>query len=231
MNQALYRQSLKFGAVSAVIFMLLFGTGWAVVAGWFPPPSPTLSAEEIARQYGENFMRIRLGLVLMMTGTLFFVPFTGALCTLIAKIEGRFGVWSVCALCGGFATTIFIFYPTQWWYAAVYRPERNPDLIYLISDAAWMQFVGAVMPALPLWIALAAVSFAEAGENRIFARWYAYFCAWMTVTFLPSQLLFFVKTGPFAWDGFLALYFPAIMFFAWFMPTIRYIWKEAERVG
>jgi hypothetical protein len=229
MNPDIYRQSLKFGGWSGILFCVLFGIGWAGIAGWFPPPAPSLSVTDVAQMYLEKTMRIRVGCLFMMLGSLFFIPFTGALTTLIAKIEGRFGVWSVTALCGGALTTLFIFYPTMWWLTNAFRPDRDPNLIYMFNDWAWLQFVGAVFPALGIWMALSVVSFAEKDEDRLFARWYGYFNFWIMVSFFPSQLLFFVKTGPFAWNGLFAIYLPATTFFGWFIPTLRFIWKNADK--
>jgi hypothetical protein len=229
MNQDLYRQTMKFGAIGGVLFCVLLGIGWAGIAGWFPPPSPTLTQDQVAEMYRTDFMKIRVGCLFMMIGTLFFIPFTGAVTTILSRIEGRFGVLSVCGLCGGLVTAIFIFYPTQWWYTAAFRPDRAAELLYVLNDWAWLQFVGAAMPAIPMWLALSIAALAEKGEDRFFPRWYGYFTAWITISFLPSQLLFFVKTGPFAWDGALALYFPAVMFFIWFFPTVYFIWRAANR--
>jgi hypothetical protein len=53
------------------IFALIFGIGFAVLAGFVPPPSPHDSAAQIARLFDSD--SIRAGTVVMMAGT----PFIG----------------------------------------------------------------------------------------------------------------------------------------------------------
>ena len=231
MNLSLERKALKFGGWSAIIFSLCIGTALLLVLGWVPPTPPTATENEIFGLYQQHYLRIRSGMILIMLGAGFIIPFTSAVSALIARVEGGFGMLSGTALVSGFAIAVLTFLPALVWLIAAFRPDRNPELLYLLSDSAWLIFVGALFITYPFFIVRAIACFAEKGENRVFQRWFGYFNAWIAISFLPGQLLFFVKTGPFAWDGLLSFYLPFGAFFLWLVPTIGYIWKAANETG
>ena len=51
-------------------------------------------------------------------------------------------------------------------------------------------------------------------------------CIWVLLGQLPGQLLFFFKTGPFAWNGLFAFYLPMTVFFVWFIAAF-YVMRKA----
>jgi len=231
MDLTLTKRSLRFGGWSAVIFSLCIGIGLVLIVGWVPPTPPTATAGEIYQLYQADYFRIRTAMIFIMLGAGFIIPFTSAVSVLIARVEGGFGTLSATALVSGFAIALLTFFPAVVWLVAAFRPERNPELLYLLNDASWLMFVGALFITYPFFIVLAIACFAESGEVRVFQRWFGYFNAWIAISFLPGQLLFFVKTGPFAWNGLLAFYLPFGAFFLWLVPTVRYLWKAANETG
>jgi hypothetical protein len=59
---------------SGVVFAASLGTG-LLIAGFLPPPSPSNSAELVAQTFGNDQNRIRAGMILMLVGAPFLVPF------------------------------------------------------------------------------------------------------------------------------------------------------------
>ena len=55
-------------AWGGIVFVVLFLLGWVIVGGFFPPPSPLASAEEIAAFYGQNTGAVRAGLLTNASG-------------------------------------------------------------------------------------------------------------------------------------------------------------------
>jgi hypothetical protein len=47
-----------------LLFLPLFWLG-LMVAGWFPPPTPNLSVDEVARMFSEDRVRIRIGVLIL----------------------------------------------------------------------------------------------------------------------------------------------------------------------
>jgi len=220
---------IVFGAWCGIAFMVLFLGGWFFLAEFLPPHRPTDNAETIAEIVRGNIFGIRIAMILQELGAAAWVFFSGALVKLVSEAEKEIGVltWVTAMACIGNACLIF--YPSMWWLTATFRPDRDAELIYLLNDAAWLQFVGGLFLAWPFFISLALTAFTENEGDRRFSRWYGYLSVWAAVLFLPGQLLFFLKTGPFAWNGLLGLYVPVAAFATWIGTTTFYMMRAARR--
>ena len=74
-------------AYSVFGFIAVFLVGWVVLAGFVPPPSPTDSAQHIAAAYEERLVGIRVGLVLCIFASALLLPWGGAICAQMLRIE------------------------------------------------------------------------------------------------------------------------------------------------
>ena len=228
--KSLEQNLMNFGAWCGIAVIILMLGGLAVIAGFFPPHPPSAGAEEIAEIYRSNFYRIRIGLIIMMFSSAAMIGFTSATSVLISKIEGKHGFLSNAYLISGYGLALLIFYPAIWWLIGAYRPDRDIELIYLMNDAGWLQFVGGLFIGWPMFIILAAAAFVDNEDNPYLPRWYGYLNAWATIAFLPGQIIFFVYSGPFAWDGLLGFYIPLTAFLIWGLPTSYYLRQASKRV-
>jgi hypothetical protein len=232
MNVMASRNEQMFGAWSGIIYALLLVLGWWLVAGFVPPPKPSAGAEEIAKLFQDHTMNIRIGMIIIMFGAMFYMPWTAVLAQQISRIEGRIGMLTWCQVMAGTCNVLLTFYPPLLWLIISFRPERPVQLTYLLNDAAWLLFVGGLTPLLPAVIAIGAASFRKQKEPAIFPRWLGYFNFWCLLLFLPGQLMFFFKTGPFAWNGLLAFWLPISAFAVWFVVIFlvlkKAIYREAE---
>lgn len=200
-----------------MLVILLFGG--LLAAGWVPPLSPADTADEIAQMYADNANGIRLGAVLMLFGAGFTVPLGALIACHIKQIEGDFSPLANIQVIGAAGGLFAISMPVLIFGAAAFRPERDPDLLQLLTDLAWVPFIMNGPPAI-----LQAVSFGVAilGDDREkppFPRWFGYFNFWAAFCFLPAFLLVFFKTGPFAWNGLLSFWLAAALFGGWFLLT------------
>jgi hypothetical protein len=62
--------------------------------------------------------------------------------------------------------------------------------------------------------------FTDRRSAPAFPRWAGYLQIFVSVSFLPAVLAFFLKTGPFAWNGLLVWWFPFATFTVWFFTMI-----------
>ena len=69
-------------------------------------------------------------------------------------------------------------------------------------------------------------AFIDKSPQPVFPRWFGYANLWVVLLLLPGQMIFFFKTGPFAWNGLIAFYLAFIVFAAWF-PLAFYILRKA----
>ena len=218
-----------FGAWCSLLYVAALLIGWWLLAGYLPPHPPTADAATIAAIYQDDAVVIRLGMIFVMFGAACYIPFTAVIAQQISRIEGGVGVLTLSQLMGGMGNVFLTFYPAIWWVIASFRPDRPAELIQLINDAAWLQFVGGLTPFLPILVSIAVASLADDSEQPVFPRWCGYLNLWAFVLFLPTQLIFFFKSGPFAWNGFLAFWLPLTVFIVWFVVMFMVLRKGILR--
>ena len=216
-----------FGAWCGVYYLVILGIGFWFFPDFIPPHDPAAGSAEIAAIFQADFFKIRIGMVINMFGALIIMPFSLAIAMEIKQVEGGTGMLTMWQLMGGLSTAILTFYPAMWWLLASYRPDRAPELIQLINDAAWLQFIGGLSIFLPCFITVAIASFMDKREQPVFPRWIGYVSIWSCVLFLPGQLIFFFHGGPFAWNGILGFWVPITAIMAWFFLMTYQIRKVA----
>lgn len=213
-------------AYSGLAFALLTLIGIIFLAKFFPPPSPALGTEAVLEIYTGNLQGVRAAMVTMMMGAGLFIPFTSLITHYIIRIEGRVGVISIMQIMGGYSNMLLFFYPCLWWLTASFRPDRDVELIHMLHDAAWLQYLGAIAPFLFMLGSAAIAAFVDDSQTPVFPRWYGYFSLFALMLFLPDQLIFFFKTGPFAWNGLFGWWIPLFDFFGWILTTF-YLLRKA----
>ena len=72
-----------------------------------------------------------------------------------------------------------------------------------------------VFPLITAHLSVAAATLGDQRSVPVFARWVGYLNLWMAVLLAPGVLVLFFKTGPFAWNGLFAFWFPLVLFLTW----------------
>jgi hypothetical protein len=108
---------------SVFVFITLFPIGWVLLARMVPPPSPMETPREIAQFYGDNIIGIRIGLVIAIFASALLLPWGGAICTQMLRLEGPRTplTWAWIAAQG--CVVIEFVYPCTFWLVAAFRPE------------------------------------------------------------------------------------------------------------
>ncbi len=199
-----------------------------LTAGFVPPPSPELPADEIAAIYRENANLIRSGMILGLTGTVGFVTLVGAISVQLRRIRGISRLAPYLQLGAGSIGVLTVMFPVMIFAIAAFRPEREPALTQLLNDIGWL----IIIPAFPAFIAqFAAIAFATLQDTSpvpVFPRWAAYFNVWIALLFVPGGIAYFFRTGPFAWNGLLAFWVAAGAFFVWLVVMS---WLMLKAIG
>lgn len=199
------------GPAAVVLSML----GMVVVGGYIPATNPAGSATEIARFYTENTGSIRLGMIISMIGFTLFVPFGIAIAMQTRRMEKvpvmtyvQIASVAISALEGVMSTCI--------WLTASFRPDEvSPELTRALHDLGWITFLVDVPPFSVWMVAIGIAILRDRNPVPIFPRWLGFLNFWVALLILPALLLPFFKTGPFAYNGILALYLPFGSFFIW----------------
>jgi hypothetical protein len=196
--------------------MILFFIGFWGIAGLVPPPTPHDTPQEIKDLYVDNTNQIRVGLVITMVAGALTGPFAAAICTQMRRVEGTYSPLSYTELGMGMLGVLLFIFPTLVMQVCAFRPEdTDANLLRTMNDLAWIPFVGIFAPAVIQNIAIGICAFKDT-DARVFPRWLGYFNFWAALAFLPAGLLYFFKTGAFAWNGLFVFWVPLTIFGAWF---------------
>ncbi len=95
---------------------------------------------------------------------------------------------------------------------ATVRAGRSDELVQLAGDLSFLQFMGGIPMFLMTWIIIAVASLAAPRDRAVIPRWFGYVSLWCAILYLPELLVFFFTTGPFAWDGLVGFWIPAVLF-------------------
>jgi len=224
MNESVIQKTNLFGAWCGVLYCVGLLLGWFVVGGFYPLHEPSAGAEEIARFFRGDVVGIRIGMVIVMWSSALFLPFTATMADYIAKFEGRSGPLTRITTMAGYANAMLTFYPPLLWIANTFRSrERSADMIYMLNDVAWLQFIGGLALIMPMFVTVAVAAFNDKSAKPVFPRWSGFVSVLVFLLFLPDQLLFFFKTGPFAWNGLFAFWVPLAVFCGWFVMVFLLI--------
>jgi hypothetical protein len=115
--------------------------------------------------------------------------------------------------------------PSYAWAAAAFRPDRNPEITQALSDFGWLLFITPIAPFILQYVIIAIAVFLDKRPTPLFPRWVAYLQIWIAVLFLPAFLAYFMKSGPFAWNGVFVWWIPFAVFTFWFVAMIVYARK------
>jgi hypothetical protein len=203
---------LQICAWSGVVGMILiFAAMWPL---WhmLPPISPLLTMSETADHYRQYSMGILVGAVIQMTGVCLLVVFSGGLIACMKTIEGRFSPFTYGFVLLTSLVYFTVFVPGVIFSCLAYRPDWPDEVVRILSDLAliiyvWPGVLGTIAFLLPGLIIL--------GDRRpqpVFPRWIGYLTLWVAILLAPGNAVTFFKSGPFAWNGLIAFWIPAVAF-------------------
>lgn len=218
----------RLGAWSGLIWFMLFGLGW-ILSEWIPPISPDMTAVEVAEVYKEHHYQLLLGGVLMMLSAFFVGPVTALIVLLMNKIEKRMGALSIVMIVTGATSAVNICLSGVFYAAAAFRPERSPEVVQGLMDFGMLFFFGGISAFIGFfgWTAYASLVLDDR-NNPVIPRWFGYLCLWTTIVLIPDVLVFFFKTGPFAWDGIIGFWIPLALFIITFTASPFALKKSVE---
>jgi hypothetical protein len=197
------------GIVSIGLFLIAFGP----LAHFIPPPSPNDTGKQIAAVFQHNTFGIRTGLVLTMIAGALITPLTVAISVQMKRSEGALATLSYLQMCLGVMLALEIIFPSFVLQAAAFRPHRSPEVTQAIDDIAWLPFIGLYSTYVLQCGTIAIFIFKD--KLGIFPRWVAYMNLWVATMGFPLSLMYYFKTGPFAWDGLFVWWLALAFFGAW----------------
>jgi cellulose synthase/poly-beta-1,6-N-acetylglucosamine synthase-like glycosyltransferase len=211
------------------LFMVLMGSG-LMIAHQLPVLSPNMTPEQLALFYRTHTNAIRTGILISFVSTALYLPFTAVISTQIRRMEGSTPILAYAQFAGGMGTIVALLFTMSLLIVAAFRPERAPEITQALHDMSWITNVITLNTYCIQYacIARATIKDNEYSDDPIFPRWIIYINYITGLSFVVDVMLAFYKTGPFAWNGLLALYVPFTCFGAWFI-CMAYVLTKAVR--
>lgn len=200
-----------------------------IIGHWFPFPSAHDSATAIAHKYIAHRDGIRLAALCIALAGALTAPFVAVVAAQMKRVEGAFSPLTYLQLGSGMVGSFVIALPAFFMWAAAFRPYRNPVVTQSWNDAAWLALVAPIWPFVFQLLALAVVAFRDRSAEPIFPRWIGYLSVWVTVLLVPSALVLWFKTGPFAWQGLMTLWLAAVVFTVWLVAVLVVLLRAIRR--
>jgi hypothetical protein len=190
------------------VLLLIWVSAFLLFPGFNPPMSPMMSAEDVADFYRnpDNLPRIRYSMILFNWFCVCLVPVLALLVLQIRRMGHRTPILSYCMLgCAAGGPTLFLI-ADLFWLLAAFRPERDPELILLFNDMAWVTFTSQVGFLIAQSLVLAAAIYLDRQAKPVFKRWVAHFNLLIAAALAPAAFVGTTLEGPLAWDGLLSFW-------------------------
>jgi hypothetical protein len=201
-------------------FAIIYGLALWLLLDMVPPPSPKLSAHEIAHWYAVRHTKIRIGAVIASWTSAFMLPLSIVIGTQMSRQEGGRKVWSITVIAAGAMMSIFLVLPPLFWGVAAFTPARAPQITAIMHELGMLTLTTTDQYYVFMWVGIVVISLLPARVTHSpFPRWYGYFTAWTAIMFEAGAFAFLPRTGPFAWNGLLVFWSPFVLFFAWIVVT------------
>lgn len=191
--------------------------GWMAMAGFLPPPSPSLSAEETqALWLDQRHLKIG-GMLVAAWGGTFYVIYALSVYTVTSRIErGRaLSMAQVAMAMFGIAFFCWNFF----WLAAVgfQADEASAETIDAMSDTGFIMTFAPIPPFTLQYVFIAFVVLRDRSKDPYLPRWVGYVNLWCAFFFMPAQFAVMAKTGPLTWNGLLGFWIAVGEFVVWFI--------------
>jgi hypothetical protein len=174
------------------------------IAGFVPPLSPTLPAQDVADFYRNHIGQIRAGMITVNLCGLMFIPFFMVIVVQMQRMANPSRALAYAYLSAAASAGSIFLLADLCWSIAAFRPERDPQLILMLNDLAWMAFVSPVGFMMAQNIFLALAIYMDAARKPVFPRWVGHFNILAALLIAPGAFSLMFKEGPLAWDGSLA---------------------------
>lgn len=208
--------------------MLFLGIplGWGILGSFLTPPlSPSATPQDIAGFLAEGGVLQKFGLMIALACAGGLLPMSAVLGDQMRRMEGARPVWAQTQFACATLVVWLLSAALVFFAAAAFRADRDPQLILLLHDLGWLTFITPVS-MIVLWMtAVGAAILSDRGDSPVMPRWVGYLSIWAALLSAPGFAAILFHSGPFAWNGLLALWIPLVIFLVWWITLTVFLLK------
>ncbi|MBO0678077.1 hypothetical protein JRC04_11425 [Mycolicibacterium sp. S2-37] len=191
------RIALWTGPIAGIVLLI----GFAAFPGFFPPMPPRLPASEVAEFYRDNAAATRFTMITWNLCGIMLLPFFAVIVVQMKRMATQSHALAYCYLTAVVSGATIFALADIFYLVAAFRPDRNPELIQLLNDLAWITFVAPVGMLVGQNLLLALAVYLDRGGAPVFPRWVGHFSLVTGLAMAPAAGAAVFTDGPLAWDG------------------------------
>jgi hypothetical protein len=206
---------------TAPVFGVVLLVAFLAFPGFFPPMSPEMTAEQVAKFYSDHTAMIRFSMVTFNLCGIMLLPIFMVIVVQMKRMATQTHVFAYCYLTAAVTGATLFALADIFYLVAAFRPARNPELIELLNDMGWMIFIAPVGAAVAMNLLLGLAIYFDDGPNPVFPRWVGHYAVATALAMAPAVGAAVFTTGPLAWNGVISFWlrngaftlFVIVMFF------------------
>ena len=190
------------------VFGIAYVIAFFAFQGFTPPMSPTMTADQVAAFYREHTAAIRFSMVTYDLLGVMLIPFFMVIVVQMKRMATQSHVFAYCFLTAAVSGATVFALANIFFLVAAFRPNRNPELILLLNDMAWIVFIAPVGMIVGQNVLLGLAIYFDTTRNPhpVFPRWVGHFSVATAIAIAPACLAAVFHTGPLAWDGLISFW-------------------------
>lgn len=182
-----------------------------VAADMLPPMAATWDADRVHKHYLSNVTGIRASVPLLLISAGLFIPFSALISKQMGRITNVDPILCQLQLAACAASIFSFMIPATILGLIVFR-DYGPELTLMINDQFWLNFF---LPWPCFWIqswTTAWAIFADNSPNPVFPKIMGLVNFVVPLTFTSLSGVHTAHRGPYAWNGALTFWLPAVAF-------------------
>ena len=211
---------------TAPVFGLILLIAFVAFPGFFPPMSPTMSADEVAAFYADNTAMIRFSMITFNLCAIMLLPFFAVIVVQMKRMATQSHALAYCYLTAVVSGATIFALADIFYLVAAFRPDRSPELLLLLNDLAWITLVAPVGMLVAQNLLLGLAVYLDSGPNPVFPRWVGHFAVVTGLAMAPAAAAAVFRTGPLAWDGAISFWL-RIGAFVLFIVVMSFVLRSA----
>jgi hypothetical protein len=225
MNLSAQSVSLWLSAAFGVVLLVAF----AAFPGFFPPMPPRLTADQVAAFYHGHEAMIRFSMITFNFCGIMLIPLFTVVVYQMKRMATPTQVLAYCYLSATVTGATLFALSDLFWLVAAFRPDRDPQLIQLLNDLAWITFTAPVGAVIAQNICLAVAIRLDDQPRPVLPRWVAPFSLAVALAIAPSAFGAMVQSGPLAWNGAVSFWLRIAAYAAYLVVMFFVLRKAIQR--